>query len=283
MRPIKIALCQMNVVNNKNQNINKAISMVKEASSNNADIVVLPEMFNCPYNNEKFIEYAEEAETGGTVKAVSRTAKDAGVYVVAGSIPELKDGKIYNSCYVINREGGIIGVHRKIHLFDINIPGGITFKESDMLSAGNKVTVVDTEFCKMGIAICYDMRFPELFRLMALQRAKLIIVPAAFNMITGPAHWELTIRMRALDNQVFTAAVSPARDIEASYVAYGHSAIANPWGTIVGMAGEGEEILYADMDLAQVDKIRRELPLLQHRRTDVYESSAPTKKNRLTN
>lgn len=271
MKLVKLALCQMNVVDNKSQNIAKAVDMIKIASENKADIIVLPEMFNCPYSNNKFIEYAEGRQDGETLNAISKTAKKLGTYVVAGSIPELDEGKIYNSSFVFDRNGEIIAVHRKVHLFDIDVPGGITFKESNTLSAGNKVTVVDTEFCKIGIAICYDMRFPELFRLMALKGAELIIIPAAFNMVTGPAHWELTIRTRALDNQVYMAVASPARNTKASYVAYGHSMVSNPWGSVMGRASENEEIIYVDIDLNEVDRIRNELPLLKHRREDLYE------------
>jgi predicted amidohydrolase len=123
----------------------------------------------------------------------------------------------------------------------------------------------------MGIAICYDMRFPELMRLMALEGAEVIIVPAAFNMTTGPAHWDITIKARALDNQVYFVAASPARNMEATYHAYGHSSIVSPWGDVIAQAEEQETILYGEIDLEQVKKVRRELPLLQHRRTTIYD------------
>lgn len=271
MDKFRLAICQMNVVDNKDENIGKAISMLETAARNNANIVVLPEMFNCPYSNDKFPLYAERENNGITIRAVSEAAQKLGIYIIAGSIPEVSSNHIYNSSFIFDNKGKIIGKHQKMHLFDIDVPGKIRFKESDTLSPGRNITVVDTEFCKIGVAICYDMRFPELLRLMALQGAKLIVIPAAFNMTTGPAHWEILIRTRALDNQVYMAAASPARDENASYVAYGHSMIVDPWGGKIVEAGSEEKIIYSDVDLALVDRVRSELPLLKHRRNDVYD------------
>lgn len=267
----KLAVCQMGVEDDKNKNIARAIDMIKDAGANKAELVVLPEMFNCPYSNSKFPEYCEKVDEGETLAAISKTAKQLGLHIIAGSIPELDSGRLYNSSYIFDRSGEILGRHRKVHLFDIDVPGEITFKESDVLTPGDQVTVVDTELCKIGVAICYDVRFPELIRLMALKGASLVAIPAAFNMTTGPAHWELLMRTRALDNQVYIAAASPARDEKASYIAYGNSMIVEPWGTVIARAGEGEEIVYADMDLSRVNKVRDELPLLKHRRVDIYE------------
>jgi len=266
----KFAACQMNIGDDKENNLRNAVKAIEEAVSNGADMVALPEMFNCPYNSSLFPEYAEEAESSRTLNVISDAASRFDVYVIAGSIPEKSSGKIYNTSFIVDRKGRVIGKHQKLHLFDIDIPGRIVFRESDTLSAGTQITVVDTEFCKVGIAICYDMRFPELSRIMALKGARLIVVPGAFNMTTGPAHWEILTRTRALDNQVYFASVSPARNEEASYVAYGHSMICDPWGAIVAKAGVNEEIIYAQIDLDTVERIRRELPLLNHRREDIY-------------
>jgi predicted amidohydrolase len=192
------------------------------------------------------------------------------VFIIAGSIPELDGDKIYNSCFIFNNYGEIIGRYRKMHLFDIDT-ADIKFKESDTLSSGNKIGVFDTDLTKIGVAICYDMRFPELLRIMTLKGAQLIIIPGAFNMTTGPAHWELLIRCRAVDNQVFIAAASPARNEELSYVAYGNSMIAGPWGDVIVKAGEDEEIIYAEINLEDLKKVRSELPLLENRRQDIYQ------------
>lgn len=266
----KLAICQMCVTDDKSKNIEKAIDMLAEAADNGADVAALPEMFNCPYDSGKFKDYGEDENCGETVRSVSETAKALGIYVVAGSIPEYCDGRLYNTSFVFGRSGEIIARHRKVHLFDIDVPGKIRFMESETLAAGNKITVTDTDFCRIGIAICYDMRFPELIRLMALKEAVLIIVPAAFNMVTGPAHWEILVRSRAVDNQVYMAAAAPARNEAASYVSYGHSMIAAPWGNIISAADEKERIIYGLIDTDEVEQARSRLPLLRHRREDVY-------------
>lgn len=267
---MKIGICQIEVGDDKDKNIEKAENMIKEAADNGSDIVVLPEMFNCPYENKYFPLFAE-TYPGKTTDTLANLSRKLGIYIIGGSIPEKDDNTIYNTSYIFDREGKLIGKHRKMHLFDIDVENGIKFKESDTLGFGQDITVVDTEYCKIGVAICYDMRFPELLRLMTLYGAEVIIVPAAFNMTTGPAHWKLLARARALDNQVYFVAASPSRNMNASYHAYGHSIIVNPWGTILKEADEKECIIYGDIDLDMVQKVRRELPLLKHRRTDIYE------------
>jgi predicted amidohydrolase len=267
---MKTALCQMLVAQDKNANLKTAETMIQEAALNHADIIVLPEMFNCPYSNAHFPEYAE-AEGGQTYTFLSRLAKKHSVYLVGGSIPEREGARIYNTAYVFNREGLCIGKHRKAHLFDVDIPGGIRFLESETLTPGNQTTTFVTEFGKMGLAICYDMRFPEFFRKMALEGALLIFVPAAFNMTTGPAHWELTARARALDNQIYMALCSPARNENGVYVAFGHSMVTNPWGDVLAALDEKAGIVYADVDTKKIEEVRAGLPLLKHRRPALYE------------
>jgi predicted amidohydrolase len=269
MKDLQIALCQMEVGLDKAQNIKKAVKFMEKAGEK-ADLVVLPEMFNCPYQTDQFPLYAERANDSPTLKAVSQAARDQEVYLVAGSIPERDQGHIYNTSFIFNPAGEVIGRHRKLHLFDIDVHGQIQFKESDTLTPGDQVTVVDTDFGKLGVAICYDLRFPELSRLMTLQGADLLVFPGAFNLTTGPVHWEILSRVRALDNQVYLATCSPARDEEASYVAYGHSLVADPWGEVLVQAGTGEEIVHAPIESSRVEKIRQELPLLKNRRRDLY-------------
>ena len=265
----QLALCQIKVTMDKKQNLAAAESMIREAAAKGSKVIALPEMFNCPYSNKFFREYAEE-EGGETTQFLSFLAKELGIYLVGGSIPELENGKVYNASYSFDKEGRLIGKHRKIHLFDIDVKGGIRFMESETLTPGENITILDTEFCKIGVAICYDVRFPELFRKMTLEGVKLVILPGAFNMTTGPAHWDLTMRARALDNQIYFAAVSPARDTDGPYQAYGNSCIVDPWGEFCGKTDAKESIVYANIDLDFVEDIRNQLPLLKHRRPALY-------------
>ena len=276
MNLIKIALCQMNVVDNKEKNIEKAIQMIKESKKQGANLAVLPEMFNCPYENEKFIEYAEELEGSRTLKEISNIAKEENIHVLAGSIPELErdeenDGEsIYNTAVFFDNNGKILGKHRKMHLFDIDVKGKIYFKESDTLSAGNEFTVIKTDLATIGIGICYDIRFVELSRIMTLNGAELLIFPGAFNLTTGPAHWQLLFRSRALDNQVYTIGVAPALDKDASYNSYGHSIAVNPWGEVIEELGFDEDLKIVEIDLDEIKRIREEIPILKNRRWDLY-------------
>lgn len=265
----KIGLCQMMGSKDKEESRAKARAMVSEAAENGARVIALPEMWNCPYANEYFRPYAEP-EDGPSVQFLSDLARELDIYLIGGSISELADNKVYNTSYCFDRSGKLIGKHRKVHLFDIAVKNGIRFMESETLSPGDKATVIDTEFCRIGVAICYDVRFPELSRKMTLSGAKLIVLPAAFNMTTGPAHWDLTMRARALDNQVYFAAVSPARDRKGIYRAYGSSCIATPWGEFLARADEKETIVYGDIDLEYEESIRQQLPLLKHRREEIY-------------
>ena len=271
MTKIKLALCQMNVVDNKEENIKSAELMINHGVSQNADFIVLPEMFNCPYSNDKFIEYGENEKTSHTLNVISSLASENNVYILAGSIPEKENDKLYNTSYLFDRNGNIIAKHRKMHLFDIDVKDGITFKESDVLTAGNEFTIAETEFGKVGIGICYDIRFPELARVMVEKGALILFYPGAFNMTTGPAHWELLFRSRALDNQAFCVGVAPALNEDANYHSYGHSIIANPWGEILAQGDYGEKVIISEIDLSEIKKIREELPLLKNKREDLYE------------
>jgi predicted amidohydrolase len=273
MNEVRISLCQFKVVENKKNNIKKAKDFIKKAAEDFADIVVLPEMFNCPYDNSKFNLYAEEENNSDTLNHIKDLAIKHDIYIVAGSIPEKCEDKIYNTSFALDNKGKLIARHRKIHLFDINIPGKIKFCESEILSAGSDITVFDTKFCKIGIVICYDMRFPELIRLTALKGADIILSPAAFNNVTGPVHWENTIKMRAIDNQVFFGACSPAKNENSSYKAYGHSMISDPWGKIINSIDESEGIVNCSLNLNLIEKYREELPLIKHMREDVYKTS----------
>lgn len=275
---MKISVIQLKNLQNNDSNIKHAVEMIEKASANGADFVVLPEMFSCPYMASKFPIYAQE-EGGTNWKKLSEAARKNHIYLVAGSMPELEVKRdccehiesIYNTSYVFDRDGNQIAKHRKVHLFDVDIKGGPRFKESDSLSAGNQITTFDTEFGKMGLMICFDIRFPEMARLMQLDGAKVIFVPAAFNMTSGPKWWELMFRTRAVDNQLFTVGCSPARDTKANYVAWGHSIVCDPWGTILGELDENEGILDIEIDFSVMNQVREQVPLTKARRADLYE------------
>ena len=270
MRSCKIGLVQTVVVEDKMENLRNAAEQVKAAARMGADFAVLPEMFNCPYETRNFPIYAE-ADGGPVYQALSQIARENHLYLIAGSVPEQNGGQIYNTCYIFDRQGELLGKHRKMHLFNISVHRGQRFQESETLTAGNAITVLDTEFGKIGVAICFDIRFPELYRLMALQGAQMIFTPAAFSMTTGRPHWELAFRSRALDNQVFTIGAAPARVRNGNYVPYSHSILVDPWGDIVAQLGEVPAVSVTEIDLDQVENIRSQMPLLAQMRTDLYE------------
>lgn len=265
---LKIAQIQMPVTADREENIRRACDMVRQAGD--IHMAVLPEMFCCPYDNACFRPYGEK-ESGPAYQALSALAKERGIWLVGGTMPELAEGKVYNTCYVFAPDGQMAAKHRKMHLFDIDVAGGQRFMESETLTAGDSVTTFDTPWGKVGVCVCFDFRFTELAELMVLSGARLIVVPAAFNMTTGPAHWELLFRQRAVDDQLYTVGTAPARDEKGSYVAWGHSIICDPWGSVMRQCGAGEELAVTELDLTRVDAIRRQLPILSARRTDVYQ------------
>ena len=271
MEKIKIAAIQMPTVADKMENVRTVKTYLEKIKDENPDFVILPEMFCCPYQTENFPIYAEK-EGGPVWQQLSGYAKQYGIYLIGGSMPEKDaEGNVYNTSYIFDREGKQIGKHRKVHLFDIDVKGGQTFKESDTLTAGDSNTVFDTEFGKIGVMLCFDIRFPELSRMMVNDGAKVIFVPAAFNMTTGPAHWELSFRTRALDNQIYMVGCAPARDVSAGYISWGHSIVTDPWGRVTGMLDENEGILLAELDMDYEEQVREELPLLKSRRKDIYQ------------
>ena len=273
MEKIKIAAIQMSTVADKMENVRTVKTYLEKIKDENPDFVILPEMFCCPYQTENFPIYAEK-EGGPVWQQLSGYAKQYGIYLIGGSMPEKDaEGNVYNTSYIFDREGKQIGKHRKVHLFDIDIKGGQTFKESDTLTAGDSDTVFDTEFGKIGVMLCFDIRFPELSRMMVNDGAKVIFVPAAFNMTTGPAHWELSFRTRALDNQIYMVGCAPARDVSAGYILWGHSIVTDPWGRVIDMLDEKKGILLAELDMDYEEQVREELPLLKSRRKDIYQLS----------
>jgi len=277
---VKLALVQLATGASKSANLASARSKVLEASRAGAKIIVLPECFNSPYGTQFFPSYAEtllpsppSQEQSETYHALSKLAAEAKAYLVGGSIPEYetKSKKYYNTSLIFSPEGKLLETHRKVHLFDIDIPGKISFHESEVLSPGNKVTLVDLpEYGKIGIAICYDVRFPELATIAARDGAFLLLYPGAFNLTTGKLHWELQARARAMDNQVYVGLCSPARDMEATYNAWGHSMVVNPNAEIMTEADENEGIVYAELTGEKIEETRKNIPIYSQRRFDVY-------------
>ncbi|KAK9273967.1 hypothetical protein L1049_018779 [Liquidambar formosana] len=229
----KIALCQLLVTADKERNIAHARKAIQEAAEKGAKLVLLPEIWNSPYSNDSFPVYAEDINAGGDaspstamLSELARTSED------------------HNSWWLYS--GAMWG--SVIHLFDIDIPGKITFKESKTLTAGETPTIVDTEVGRIGIGICYDIRFQELAILYAARGAHLLCYPGAFNMTTGPLHWELLQRARAADNQLYVATCSPARDVGAGYVAWGHSTLVGPFGEVLATTEDAEDIIISEID-----------------------------------
>ena len=269
MDRLRIASIQLLQRDTKTQTYDHIRELVSEIPDGAADLIMLPEMWNGPYEAKRFPAFAEP-EGGPSWRFLSDLARERGVYLCGGSIAEREGDRVYNTSYVFDPEGHVIAKHRKMHLFDIDVKGGQRFFESDTLSPGNSVTTFDTPFSKIGLCICYDFRFPELSRLMVDAGTKVILVPAAFNMTTGPAHWELLFRSRAVDNQVYTVGTAPARDRAASYHSWGHSIVCSPWGEVLMQMDETEGVAITTLDLDRLEAIREQLPLLKQRRTDVY-------------
>ncbi|CAM5080174.1 unnamed protein product [Eretmochelys imbricata] len=273
MANFRLALIQLHVSTVKSDNLNKACGLIRKATAQGAKVVALPECFNSPYSTKYFPEYAEKIP-GESTQKLSEVAKECGIYLIGGSIPEEDAGKLYNTCTVFGPDGAMLAKHRKMHLFDINVPGKIQFQESETLSPGDSFSVFDTPYCKVGLGICYDIRFAELAQIYAQKGCQLLVYPGAFNMTTGPAHWELLQRGRAVDNQVYVATASPARDEKASYIAWGHSTVVNPWGEVIAKAGTEETVIYTDIDLKKLAEIRQQIPLHTQKRSDLYSVEA---------
>lgn len=271
----KIGLCQLSVTADKERNIAHARRAIEEAAEKGAKLLLLPEIWNSPYSNDSFPVYAEDIDAGGdaspSTAMLSEAARLLKITIVGGSIPERSGDRLYNTCCVFGSDGKLKAKHRKIHLFDIDIPRKITFIESKTLTAGETPTIVDTDVGRIGIGICYDIRFQELAMIYGARGAHLICYPGAFNMTTGPLHWELLQRTRATDNQLYVATCSPARDEGAGYVAWGHSTLVGPFGEVLATTEHAEDIIIAEIDYSILELRRASLPLSKQRRGDLYQ------------
>lgn len=279
-KPVKLACIQLAAGPDKSANLAHAASEVARAARDGSKIIVLPECFNSPYGCDYFPQYAEQlrpfpppAQRSPSYHALSAMATENKVYLVGGSIPEFDptSRQYFNTSLVFAPSGRLLAAHRKIHLFDIDIPGKITFRESDVLSPGNEITVVDLpEYGSIAVAICYDVRFPELATIAARRGAFALVYPGAFNLTTGPLHWKLLAQARAVDNQLYVVMCSPARDMNASYHAWGHSIIVGPMAELLAEAGDKEETIQHVLEANRIDDARRNIPLNMQRRFDVY-------------
>lgn len=267
MKSFKIALCQILPGFDKWKNVNHAIELIEHAADRGAEMVALPEIFYYPYDLNSLRELAGDEQK--IIELFKEICVRKQIILCTGSMVIKEDDKYYNASFLIDRSGEIVLSYRKCHLYDVRFKG-LNVQESSVFSPGNNIDTVKTSLGNMSVIICYDIRFPEISRLAALSGAELLIVPADFNQISGPAHWEVMMRARAIENQVFLAAVSQAKNKEAKYKVFGHSMIISPWGEIIAEAAEGEEIVLADLDGKQLEDVRNRLPLLNHIRTDMY-------------
>lgn len=270
MKPdtLKLALCQMRTELVLEETLKKTESMVREAAQGGAQIVVLPEMFSCPYSGRYFHAFAAQGHEP-ILAVLSALAEENKVLLIGGSVPETAEGKLYNSSFVFGPDGRQLARHRKVHLFDVDIPG-MRFKESSTFAAGEEITVFDSPFGRFGLAICFDLRFPELFRAMAERGAQAVFLPAQFNQKTGPVAWELLLRARAADNQFFVAGCAAARYEGFDYECWGHSTVTGPFGQVLASCDEAEQILFAELDRELVSQSRRQIPTLSALREDLY-------------
>jgi predicted amidohydrolase len=271
MSGFRIAAVQMNSQEDKDKNLQTAGRLIDEAASMGADMVGLPEMFNI-LGVPDYLENGAEEIPGRTSEFLARKAKEHNIYVHGGSMPELikEEGKVANTTLVYDPDGNLVSSYRKIHLFDIDVKGKVSFKESDTIVDGKKMVTFETEHGNMGLTICYDIRFPELYRALTLNGAKVIFQPAAFTLYTGKDHWETLIRARAIENQVYMVSPAQIGTHGQGNVCFGSTMIVDPWGTILARAPERECVIVADIDYDEQDRIREQLPSLKNRRPDVY-------------
>lgn len=284
MKKYFVAVCQMDSQNNKRQNLKDAENMICEASEKGADLVVFPENMNFM---GKGYRYQAEPIPGPTTDFLAALAKEHGIWILSGSIPETEQNepteqkpepadadagmpKPKNSLVLIDPEGMICCKYSKLHLFDVDLNDGSSFRESDTATQGENIVLCDTELGRLGFTICYDLRFGELYRLLSLAGAKVIFVPACFAMQTGQAHWEVLLRARAIENGVYIVACNQIGE-KYNMTAYGHSMVIDPWGRIIAQAEDKPGVLMSEIDLSEIEKVRAQIPSLKNRRGDLYE------------
>jgi deaminated glutathione amidase len=273
---IRVACVQMTSRQDKAANLERAESLVARAASTGADVVVLPEKWNLIGSADDYRAAAEPLDAGPSVDAMSSWARSLGITLVGGSITERRDGreKLSNTSCVFDPEGELVAVYRKIHLFDVEV-GGQVYRESEAEEPGTEPVVARVEDWSVGLTVCYDVRFPELYRILALEGAELATVPAHFTTPTGKDHWHVLLRARAIENQYFVAAAGQIGETLPGKPAYGRSLIIDPWGIVLAQAPDEETVIVAEIDRARLREIRATLPSLANRRADAYRWPAP--------
>jgi len=265
---MRIALCQTNCGEDAAANEQQVFRLLGEAVAQSVDLVALPEVWPLQGSASQIREAAEPIPGPRTDRLAEFAARHQ-VWVHGGSVLERDGQRVFNTSVLFDRSGELVATYRKIHLFDADPPGAVSSRESAVFSAGDQVVTVETEFGRVGLSICYDLRFPELYRALAVRGATILFVPAAFRFETGVDHWEPLLRARAIEDQAFVVAAAqwgrwgpPGRERRN----YGHSLVADPWGNVVAEAPDEVGVTFAELDLARVEQVRQILPSLRHRR-----------------
>ena len=270
---LNVAAVQLSSGSDVAHNVDEAERLVNDAADRGAQYVQLPEYFNFlgPFSG---FEGAAESIPGATTNRMARLAASRAVTLHLGSLLETSPvkGKFYNTSVLIGPSGDILATYRKIHLFDVNVPGAIVHRESDVITPGKEIVVARLTDYELGLSICFDVRFPELYRKLALAGADVIAIPAAFNAVTGRAHWDLLVRARAIENHAFVVAAAQAGTTTDGIATYGHSLIVDPWGEVLAEAtSDGPEIVMAALDLREVARRREQIAFMDFRRPDLYD------------
>jgi predicted amidohydrolase len=269
---VRAAAVQLQSTNEMDRNLEAADRLTREAAQDGAELVVLPERLDLRGSAQDYAEHAEPLQ-GRPLEWASRTARELGIDIVAGSIAERREGheRVANTSVHVGPDGEPKAVYRKIHMFDVEV-GGVEYRESEHSEPADEIVLSETAAgARLGLTICYDLRFPELYRILALRGARIVTVPANFTRVTGQAHWEVLLRARAIEDQVFVIAPGQARGPGAEGDSYGNSMIVDPWGEILARAdGESETFVAADLDLDRQDEIRAKLPSLANRVAGAY-------------
>ncbi len=273
---MRVAAVQLNSNGDKERNLAAAERLVRAAATDGAEFVALPEKWNLLAGGEELVAGAEPLD-GPSLSAARSWARELGVHLLAGSISERgADGeKASNTSVLVSPAGEDVAVYRKIHMFDVDA-GGVSYRESEHERPGTEPVTAPVADLTLGMTVCYDLRFPELFRILALRGARVVAVPSAFTLATGRDHWEVLLRARAIEDQVFVVAPNQFGEAPPHYSSYGRSMIVDPWGVVLATASDGEGFVAADLDLAEQDRVRESLPSLANRRPEAYRWPQPT-------